>query len=59
MVREYSEELLGEPEHGGTRSQAIDYEQWPLFQRLETEPMASSGSACLALAWRHRHALGL
>ncbi|MGQ0778012.1 MAG: helix-turn-helix domain-containing protein, partial [Pseudonocardiales bacterium] len=35
MVREYSEELLGEPEHGGTRSQAIDYEQWPLFQRLQ------------------------
>ncbi|MGH3928925.1 MAG: helix-turn-helix domain-containing protein, partial [Pseudonocardiaceae bacterium] len=136
MVREYSEELLGEPEHGGTRSQSIDYGQWPLFQRLqaaradgsvgafflgiglgasslnpsiltvvvidddvftevfgstvrfneegeivavgsgtpaegvpftevavrrmlETEPMSASGAACLALAWKHRAALGL
>ncbi|MGH3913981.1 MAG: helix-turn-helix domain-containing protein, partial [Pseudonocardiaceae bacterium] len=136
IVREYSEELLGESEHDGTRSQSIDYEQWPLFQRLqaarahgsvavfllglgldaltltagvltvmvidddvftelfgsmvryneegeivavgggtpiegvpfteaavrrmlETEPMAESGSACLALAWQHRDALGL
>jgi transcriptional regulator with XRE-family HTH domain len=136
MVREYSEELLGEPEHDGTRIQPIDYEQWPLFQRLqdarsdgslsafflglgmnpltlgatiltvviidddvftevfgstvrfndegeivaigggaptegvpftetavrrmlETEPMTPSGAGCLALAWRHRHALGL
>jgi len=136
MVREYSEELLGEPEHDGTRSQPIDYQQWPLFQQLqaaradgslgvfflglgldaltltacvltvvvidddvfndvfgsmvrfneegeivsvggdtpiegipfteaavrrmlETEPLAESGAACLALAWRHRDALGL
>ncbi|MGH3930627.1 MAG: helix-turn-helix domain-containing protein, partial [Pseudonocardiaceae bacterium] len=35
IVREYSEELLGESEHDGTRSQPIDYGQWPLFQRLE------------------------
>ncbi|HEX2298782.1 MAG TPA: XRE family transcriptional regulator, partial [Pseudonocardiaceae bacterium] len=35
MVREYSEELLGEPECDGTRSQPIDYEQWSLFQRLK------------------------
>lgn len=136
IVREYSEELLGEPEHDGTRSQPIDYERWPMYQRLqtarvdgsvrvfylslglnvltlaaciltvvvidedvftevfgsmvrfndegeivavgggtpiegvpfteaavrrmlETEPMAGSGAACLALAWRHRDALGL
>ena len=136
MVREYSEELLGEPEHDGTRSHPIVYEQWPLFQQLqaaradgsvgafflglglnaltlaatiltvvviddnmftkvfgsmvrfneegeivavgggtptegvpftevavrrmlETEPMTASGAACLALAWRHRDALGL
>jgi hypothetical protein len=136
MVREYSEELLGEPEHDGTRSQPIDYDNWPLFQRLqaartggslsvcflgiglvpstltasiltvvvidddvfrevfgkavrcneegeiiavgggqptegipfteatvrrmlESEPMAASGAGCLALAWRHRDALGL
>jgi len=136
IAREYSEELLGEPEHDGTRSQAIDYERWPMYQRLqaarasgsvgvfclglglnaltlaaciltvvvidddvftevfgsmvrfneegeivavgegtpiegvpfsesavrrilETEPIAGSGTACLALAWRHRDALGL
>ena len=137
IAREYSEELLGEPEHDGTRSRPIDYEQWPLFQRLqaaredgsvgayflglglnaltlgatiltvvviddddvftdifgatvrfneegeivtvgggtpaegvpfieaavrrmlETEPMTPSGAACLALAWKHRNALGL
>ena len=136
MVREYSEELLGEPEHDGTHSQPIGYEQWPLFQRLKTarvdgsltvfflglgldaltltsciltvvviddevfnevfgsmvrlneegeivsvgdatpvegvpftevavrrmleaEPMASAGAGCLALAWKHREALGL
>ncbi len=34
MVREYAEELLGLPEHDGSRSAAIDYERWPLYQRL-------------------------
>ncbi|WP_157172076.1 helix-turn-helix domain-containing protein [Nocardia higoensis] len=34
MVREFSEELLGHPEHDGTRSASIDYENWPLYQRL-------------------------
>jgi transcriptional regulator with XRE-family HTH domain len=133
IVREYSEELLGMPEHDGTRSRPIDYEGWDLYQRLEqgrndgsvtahvlgigldaltlaatiltvvvidddafgsafesvvrhndegeivgicgdvaagvpftdgcvsrmldTEPMASPGAACLALAWKHRSAL--
>ena len=132
IVREYAEEVLGEPEHDGSRSQPIDYDAWPLYQRLEdaqddgavtpfllglgldaltlaatiltvvvidddvftrafgaatryneegeivaigdgqategvpftresirrmlsSEPMASPGAACLALAWRHRH----
>lgn len=36
IVREYSEELLGEPEHDDTRSQPIDYARWPLFQQLQT-----------------------
>ncbi|MGQ0778427.1 MAG: helix-turn-helix domain-containing protein [Pseudonocardiales bacterium] len=35
IVREYAEELLGEPEYDGTRTQSIDYERWPLFQRLQ------------------------
>ena len=131
IVREYSEELLGTPEHDGTRSKPIDYQAWPLYRTLEdaqaagavvplvlglgldaltlaatiltvvvmdddvftsafgaatrfneegeivaigdgrategvpftresverllsSEPMASPGAACLALAWRHR-----
>jgi transcriptional regulator with XRE-family HTH domain len=35
IVREYSEELLGTPEHDGTRSQPINYPSWPLYQLLE------------------------
>ncbi len=35
IVREYAEELLGEPEHDGTRSRPIAYDDWPLYQRLE------------------------
>ena len=35
IVREYSEELLGMPEHDGSRSRAIDYESWALYQGLE------------------------
>ncbi len=35
IVREYSEELLGTPEHDGTRSRPIDYENWPLYQLFE------------------------
>jgi len=30
IVREYSKELLGTPEHDGTRSKPIDYNAWPL-----------------------------
>jgi hypothetical protein len=35
MVREYAEELLGAPEHDGTRTQPIDYANWGLYQRLD------------------------
>lgn len=34
IVREYSEELLGTPEHDGTRSEPIDYDGWPLYRQL-------------------------
>lgn len=34
IVREYSEELLGSPEHDGSRSTPIDYEAWPLYRSL-------------------------
>lgn len=35
IVREYFEELLGTPEHDGTRSTPIDYGSWPLYRELE------------------------
>jgi hypothetical protein len=35
IVREFSEELLGTPQHDGSRSRAIDYDTWPLYQELE------------------------
>lgn len=35
IVREYSEELLGTPEHDGTRTHPIDYGSWPLYQALQ------------------------
>uniref|UniRef100_UPI003F493455 helix-turn-helix domain-containing protein n=1 Tax=Nocardia suismassiliense TaxID=2077092 RepID=UPI003F493455 len=34
MIREYSEELLGAPEHDGTRTEPIDYNNWDLYQKL-------------------------
>jgi hypothetical protein len=34
VVREFSEELLGTPEHDGTRSAPIDYDSWPLYRDL-------------------------
>jgi transcriptional regulator with XRE-family HTH domain len=34
IVREYSEELLGAPEHDGTRTEPIKYESWPLYRQL-------------------------
>jgi hypothetical protein len=35
IVRECSEELLGAPEHDGTRTNPIDYDGWLLYQQLE------------------------
>jgi transcriptional regulator with XRE-family HTH domain len=35
VVREYAEELLGAPEHDGTRSAPIDYNVWPLYRELD------------------------
>lgn len=48
IVREYSEELLGAPEHDGSRSAPIDYENWALFRRLE-EARADGGVTAYAL----------
>jgi hypothetical protein len=35
MVREYSEELLGQPEHDGSTGRPIDYERWPFFRSMQ------------------------
>jgi hypothetical protein len=35
IVRELSEELLGTPEHDGSRSSPIDYDGWGLYRVLE------------------------
>ena len=42
IVREYSEELLGTPEHDGTRTKPIDYEAWPLYRELEDAQAAGA-----------------
>src|SRR5262249_54557923 len=35
IVREYSEELLGEPEHDGSSGEALDYECWPFYRAMQ------------------------
>jgi hypothetical protein len=35
MVREYSEELLGEPERDGSQAEPLNYEEWSLYRSLE------------------------
>jgi hypothetical protein len=34
MVREFSEELLGHPEHDGSSGVPLDYEVWPFFRDM-------------------------
>ncbi|HVQ99717.1 MAG TPA: hypothetical protein VMS16_13085 [Mycobacterium sp.] len=35
IVREYSEELLGEPEHDGGSGQPLDYECWSFYCAMQ------------------------
>jgi transcriptional regulator with XRE-family HTH domain len=35
IVREYSEEILGDPERDGSSGEPLVYEEWPLFRDLE------------------------
>jgi hypothetical protein len=35
IVREYSEELLGNPEHDGSSGRPVNYERWPFFRAME------------------------
>jgi hypothetical protein len=34
MVREYAEEMLGQPEHDGSSGMPVDYEVWPFFRDM-------------------------
>ncbi len=48
IVREFSEELLGAPEHDGSRSAPIDYDGWPLYRDLSRARAGGRASAfCL------------
>src|SRR6266487_592612 len=48
IVREYSEELLGAPEHDGSRSVPIDYDGWPLYRELcRARAEGKATAACL------------
>ncbi|SFJ76883.1 Transcriptional regulator, contains XRE-family HTH domain [Amycolatopsis sacchari] len=50
MVREYSEEMLGEPERDGTSGQPLDYDNWPLYRQLQQARDAGKVSAyCLGV----------
>jgi hypothetical protein len=35
VVREYSEELLGNPEHDGSGGRPLDYECWPFYHAMQ------------------------
>jgi hypothetical protein len=35
IVREYSEELLGQPEHDGSTGRPVDYNHWPFFRAMQ------------------------
>lgn len=35
IAREYSEEVLGEPEHDGSSSRPLDYDGWPFYRALQ------------------------
>ncbi len=35
VVREYSEEILGEPERDGSSAEPLDYDTWPLYRSIQ------------------------
>jgi len=42
MIREYSEELLGEPERDGSSSEPLDYDNWDLYRKLQSARRAGT-----------------
>jgi len=57
IVREYSEELLGEPEHDGSSGQPLDYECWPFYRAMQRA--RESGQLRAYVLGVVLHALGL
>ncbi len=50
IIREFSEELLGAPEHDGSGSAPIDYDGWPLHRALcEARAEGKAKSVCLGV----------
>jgi transcriptional regulator with XRE-family HTH domain len=50
IVREYSEELCGEPEHDGSRGTPVDYDGWPFYRAMSRAREAGRLSAyCLGV----------
>jgi hypothetical protein len=42
MVREYAEEMLGQPEHDGSSGVPVDYEVWPFYRDMTRARQAGS-----------------
>lgn len=42
MVREYAEEMLGQPEHDGSGGTPVDYEVWPFFRDMTAARQAGN-----------------
>lgn len=57
MVREYSEELLGQPEHDGSSGQPLDYDCWPFYRAMQRAH--ESGQLRAYVLGVVLHALGL
>lgn len=57
IVREYSEELLGQPEHDGSSGQPLDYECWPFYRAMQRA--RESGQLRAYVLGVALHALGL
>jgi Helix-turn-helix domain len=57
IVREYSEELLGEPEHDGSSGEPLDYECWPFYRAMQHA--RESGQLRAYVLGVVLHALGL
>ncbi|MGH3620451.1 MAG: hypothetical protein ACRDQ5_01490 [Sciscionella sp.] len=56
-MREYSEELLGQPEHDGSSGQPLDYDCWPFYRA--TRRARESGQLRAYVLGVVLHALGL